>query len=56
MTGERKIRYPKMIGVTVSEEMFDWVPQPRSENIRKILEWLYTDFKEDYNLVRELIK
>ena len=55
MTGERKIRYPKTIGITVTEDMYNWVPQPRSEHIRDILKWLYKDFKEDYNLVKELI-
>ena len=56
MPNDTLIRYPKFVGVNVSEEMFDWIPKPRSENIRKILEWAYESYPEDFNRILELMK
>lgn len=50
-----EIRYPAQVNVKMTKEIKDWIPYPQSENIRKILEWIYQDYKEDFNKFMELI-
>ena len=49
------IRYPAQVNVKLPEELKEWIPYPQSENIRKILEWAYKDYKEDFNKFMGLI-
>ena len=58
MTGaDKKMRYPKTIGVRLSKDVAEWIPKPQSEHIRIMINWFYESYKDDdFDKVLELIK